>query len=41
MRSLVDKKPHRMFVNGHFKYEVGRGAGLDTGPEHAVVVRVD
>ena len=41
MRSLVNKKPHRMLVNGHFKYEVGRGAGLDTGPEHSVVVRVD
>lgn len=41
MRSLVNKKSHRMFVNCHFQYEVGRSAGLDTGPEHAVMVRVD
>ena len=41
MRSLVNKKSHRMFVNCHFQYEVGRSAGLDTGPEHAVMVGVD
>ena len=41
MRPLVNKKSHWMFIDGHFKYEVRRGAGLNAGPEHAVVVGVD
>lgn len=41
MRSLVDEKPHRMPIDGHFDGEIVRRARLDDVARHRVVVRVD